>query len=152
MKKLVLTFIGVDNWNRPVYEDEGGKLFKDINCGMGEIALCTVYGGFDGEPDTPIVYIKKYQEVEIKIIEKDKEPTPEEKYNYRMLSRLKADCDYYLGYGNKSINHLWADNEEDQIAEMKKIYNSFSEDKKPEWLTWSDILNYETLMCDYRLK
>lgn len=148
MKKLVLKFIGVDSWSRPVYEDENGKLFKDTNCDSGEIALCTAYGGFEGEPDTPIEYIEKYRDMEIEIIGKDEEPTPEEKYNYQMLGRLKMDCDYYLGNGNRNAKHLWADNEENHIIEMKKLHNSFSEDKKPEWLTWSDILNYETLMCD----
>lgn len=148
MKKLVLKFIGVDSWSRPVYEDGNGKLFKDTNCDNGEIALCTVSGGFDGEPDTPIVYIEKYQDMEFEIIGKDEEPTPAEKFNYQMLSRLKMDCDYYLGYGNRNTKRLWADNEEEHIVEMKKLYNSFNEDKKPEWLTWSDILNYETLMCN----
>lgn len=81
-------------------------------------------------------------------MEKDVEPTPEEKYNYQMLSRLKMDCDYYLGNGNRNTKRLWAENEENHIIEMKKLYNSFSEDKKPEWLTWIDILNYKSLMCD----
>lgn len=68
MEKLILKFIGVDSWNRPVYKDRNGKLFKDTNLGRGKIALCTVYGGFEGEPDTPVEYIKKYQNVEIEII------------------------------------------------------------------------------------
>lgn len=67
MKKLTLKYIGVDSWNRPVYEDETGRLFKDLNLGKGQMELATVYGGFDGEPDTPIQYIKKYQGVEIEV-------------------------------------------------------------------------------------
>jgi len=63
-----------------------------------------------------------------------------------MLSRLKMDCDYYLGNGNRNKKQLWADNEEEHIDEMKKLYNEFSENKKPEWLTWADILNYEMKM------
>lgn len=70
MEKLVLNFVGLDSWNRPVYEDENGKLFKDTNLGNGKMALCTVYGGFDGEPDTPIEYIKKYQDIKIELIRK----------------------------------------------------------------------------------
>lgn len=29
---------------------------------------------------------------------------------------------------------------------MKKLYNSFPEDRKPEWLTFEQILEYEKLM------
>lgn len=144
-KKLVLNFIGVDDWSRPVYEDENGKMFKDTNCGDGNLALCTAYG-FEGEPDTPIEYIEKYQDVEIEIIGEENEPTPDEKFNYMMLDRLKMDCNYYLGNGNRNKNRLWAGNEEDQINEMKKLYNSFDDNKKPEWLTWEDILNFENEM------
>ncbi|QJI52320.1 hypothetical protein [Psychrobacillus phage Perkons] len=145
MTKLTLTFIGTDDWSRPVFEDENGKFFKDLNCGEGNLDLCTAYG-FDGEPNTPISYIEKYQNAEIEVLGMDEEPTPKEKFNYQMLGRLKTDCDYYLGNGNRNKNRLWADNEEEQINEMKKIYNGFSEDKKPEWLTWSDILEYELKM------
>lgn len=146
MEKLVLNFIGVDDWDRPTYENEEGVLFKDVNCDQGPIRLCTVCGGFDGEPDTPIEYIEKYQDVEIVVTGKENEPTREEKFNYMMLSRLKQDCDYYLGNGNRNPKHLWGDNEEDHINEMKKLHNSFDENKKPEWLTMDDILAYEDKM------
>lgn len=63
-----------------------------------------------------------------------------------MLSRLKQDCDYYLGYGNRSKNSLWAKDEKEQIAEMKKLHNGFSEKGKPEWLTMDEILEYERKM------
>ena len=146
MDKLVLKFIGVDSWSRPVYEDENGKLFKDTNCDNGTIALCTVYGGIEGEPDTPIEYIEKYQNVEIVISGKENETTPQEKFNYRMLSRLQMDCDYYLGNGNRNKKYLWKESVKTHIDEMKRIYSEFSENKKPEWLTWEDILNYENKM------
>lgn len=146
MEKLVLNFIGVDFWSQPVFEDENGQLFKDTNCGDGELALCTAYGGFEGEPDTPIHYIEKYQNVEIEVIGMEEKPTKEEKFNYQMLGRLKSDCDYYLGYGNRNKKHLWALDESEHIQEMKKLYNSFDDNKKPEWLTWNDILNYESAM------
>ena len=32
----------------------------------------------------------------------------EPKFRYMMLSRMKQDCDYYLGNGGRSTNHLWA--------------------------------------------
>ena len=30
--------------------------------------------------------------------------------DYRLLSRLKADCDYFLGAGGRAEKHLWAGN------------------------------------------
>lgn len=30
MKELKLTFIGIDDWNRPVFQDEKGRYFGDI--------------------------------------------------------------------------------------------------------------------------
>lgn len=54
-KVLNIKFIGIDNWDRPVYKDENGRILKDTNLGIGEIALCTYSNNsFYGEPDTPI--------------------------------------------------------------------------------------------------
>jgi hypothetical protein len=68
------------------------------------------------------------------------------RFQYMMLSRLRSDCDYYLGYGHRSANNLWADSVDEHIAEMKRLWNGFPEDKKPEWLTMDEILEYETKM------
>lgn len=146
-KKLVLTYLGQDDWEHAVYEDENGKVFKNID-EYGERELCTVSGGFDGEPDTPLRSIERYRDVEIIIIGEPERPTREETFNYQMLSRLKQDCDYYLGYGNRNKKHLWAGSVEEQIKEMKKIHNSFEDNKKPEWLTMGEILEYESKMME----
>lgn len=66
-------------------------------------------------------------------------------FRYQLLSRMKADCEYYLGCGNRCRKYLWADDEEEQIALMKALWRSFSE--KPEWLSWDEILEYERKMC-----
>lgn len=68
----------------------------------------------------------------------------DKKYPYQMLSRLKSDCDYYLGAGNRADKHLWALNPEDQIAYMKAIYDRLEE--KPDWLTLDQINDYEKQM------
>lgn len=68
----------------------------------------------------------------------------DKKYPYQMLSRLKSDCDYYLGAGNRADKHLWALNPKDQIAYMKAIYDRLEE--KPEWLTLDQINDYEKQM------
>lgn len=69
-------------------------------------------------------------------------------YKYQLLSRLQMDCKYYLGNGGRHNKHLWAGEENKHIETMKDLWESFSEDDKPEWLTWEDILNYESEMTD----
>lgn len=77
---------------------------------------------------------------------KEPEPKPNNEYNYRLLGRLQADCEYYLNYGNRMPKHLWAINEKEHIEKMKQLYNSFAEDQQPEWINMEDILRYEKEM------
>ena len=42
-------------------------------------------------------------------------------FEYQLLDRLKTDCNYYLGNGNRCEKHLWAGNVKDQIAKMKEL-------------------------------
>ena len=67
-------------------------------------------------------------------------------FMYMMLARLKSDCDYFLNSNKTAPSRLWAGNVEDQIAEMKKIYDSL--DEKPDWITMEDIERYEKEMAD----
>lgn len=56
-KKLNVMFFGIDDWNRPVYKDKKGNLYKDVNLGERDrgIKLCTVFcNEFYGEPDIPL--------------------------------------------------------------------------------------------------
>jgi hypothetical protein len=71
-----------------------------------------------------------------------------ESFRYQLLSRLQSDCNYYLGNGNRSKRVLWAEDETEQIITMKQLWNSFSHDDKPEWLTWNEILDYENKMVN----
>ena len=66
----------------------------------------------------------------------------EPKFRYMMLSRMKMDCDYYLRLASRNPNHLWANDEKDQIANMVALWETFEPDDKPEWLTWADLLEY----------
>jgi len=70
-----------------------------------------------------------------------------EMFRYQLLSRMKMDCDYYLGNGNRNQKHLWAGNTIGQIETMKAIWNSFKKDETPVWLTWEEILKYEQQMA-----
>ena len=64
--------------------------------------------------------------------------------DYMLLSRLKADCDYFLGAGGRAEKHLWAGNVREQIAKMRELYDALPE--KPEWLTIEDIDRYAQRM------
>lgn len=70
----------------------------------------------------------------------------DKKFRYMLLDRMREDCKYYLGYGNRNPKELWANNVEEHIAYMKMLWNSFAEDEKPEWLTMNEILEFEKEM------
>jgi hypothetical protein len=58
---------------------------------------------------------------------------------YKLLSRLQQDCEYYLGFGGRSIRNLWGG--KDHIKYMYAIHDKLK--KKPEWLSLNDIKKYE---------
>lgn len=138
---LTLNYIGEDFWSSPVYRDQFNRLWKDIELGdCDPPVLCsTVNNEYDDEPDEPI-----RQEF---IIEQPNPINNAKRFQYQLLGRMKSDCDYYLGYGNRNLSRLWANNETEHIKTMKSIWLSFSEEEKPEWLTWEQILEYEKEMC-----
>jgi hypothetical protein len=137
-----MELIGVDDWSRPVYKCiETGNLYKDITLGSDSPELYSCGNDFDGEPAFPI---KSGLEIHFK----EKHINHKDEFNYLLLGRLRDDCDYYLGNGNRNAKHLWANNEKDQIEKMKELYNSFSDNEKPEWLTYEQILQYEKLLIN----
>ena len=72
-------------------------------------------------------------------------PTLEQNPDYRLLDRLRADCEYFLGAGNRADKHLWAGNVRAQIAKMRELYDTLPE--KPEWLTKETIDDYAERMA-----
>ena len=140
---ITLEFISIDDWGNPIYKCiENNNLYKDITLGKGENPeLYSCGNEIDGEPCYPIK--EKYN-----IVFKTKYTESPYKFNYMMLSRLESDCKYYLGYGNRYKNHLYYKDEQEHIDEMKKLYNSFPDSEKPEWLTWEQLLEYENNMIN----
>jgi len=69
MNKLVLTFVGYDNWHRPVYENDG-SLYVDVDPRAGrKESICTKNNNdFNGEPDTPIEVMKRFNGVKLEFI------------------------------------------------------------------------------------
>ena len=72
-------------------------------------------------------------------------PTLEQNPDYRLLDRLRADCEYFLGAGNRADKHLWAGNVRAQITKMQELYDTLPE--KPEWLTKEAIDDYAERMA-----
>lgn len=70
-KKLVLHYVGNDSFDRPVYEN-GNNLFVDVDPRKDRTPkICTKANNcLDGEPDTPIEYMKKYEGVETEFFPK----------------------------------------------------------------------------------
>lgn len=54
--KLLLTYVGSDSWDRPVYQDSDGTLYVDVDPREGwQPNICTKCNNeFDGEPDCPV--------------------------------------------------------------------------------------------------
>ncbi len=65
-------------------------------------------------------------------------------FEYRRLSALKSDCEYFLGAGGRAQKHLSEGGIEAQIAKMRELYALLPD--KPEWLTAEDIDRYEAQM------
>jgi hypothetical protein len=70
----------------------------------------------------------------------------DKEFRYQLLDRMKQDCEYFLGHGNRYPQNLWAGNEAEQIGAMKLLWNSFDANEKPEWLAMEKIIEYEKAM------
>ena len=123
----------VDEEFFPEWESENGivsysidKIDYDKEEGKGT-AIVTVFGDLDESLNEDMDLLSK-----------------DATFRYMMLDRLRMDCGYFLGNGNRNEKRLWAGNVEEQIQLMKDLYNSFEE--KPEWISMEDIENYERQM------
>lgn len=74
----------------------------------------------------------------------------DERFRYMMLDRMRSDCEYFLGNGNRYSKCLWTGNVTEQIEAMKAIYESFPDDKKPEWISLEEIERYAYKMAYQR--
>lgn len=130
------------NMEVPCYEDEKGKLYFDENNGVGVLNLYTgayrdEFGDILGEPDKKVTEVVRCVEPFARHINEN---------DYRMLGRLKSDCEYFLGYGAGNEDALYYKNVAAHCDAMEKLWNSFSEADKPEWLSMEDINEYRHIM------
>ena len=143
MQKLTLTYICPADFGSDIYQDQGGRYYQDVESNPKNPSFYTMAGGIDGEPFNSID-----ASISIELINPPNHPTSEERFNYMLLSRLQADCEYFLGNGGRNESRLWAGNVTEQIEEMLYLYNWFDDDKKPEWITPEVIYNYEIAMTN----
>lgn len=68
----------------------------------------------------------------------------DDRFYYMFLDRLRSDCVYYLGNGNRYAPHLWAHDEREHIQIMREVYALLPE--PPEWLTPEQINAFEKEM------
>lgn len=128
----------------PCYEDENGRLYFDENDGRNGLNLYTgAYrdecGEICGEPSRKIT----------DPIECDKPFIRDSReFDYMMLNRLQMDCDYFLGNGNGCERNLCYGKVNEHCDEMEKLWNSFPDDEKPEWLTMEQIKKYREKMLN----
>lgn len=94
--------------------------------------------GFPISREMPLPAVKKL------LAERERDAAQDNRSEYRLLDRLRQDCDYYLGGGERAEKHLWAGDVEKQIAKMRELYRQLP--AKPEWLTEQDIDEYERRM------
>ena len=104
-----------------------------------------------GSPETAELTWPKVQRRLAQLIREDKFFTEQEKDvlehnpDYRLLDRLRADCEYFLGAGNRAEKHLWAGSVYAQIVKMRELYDALPQ--KPEWLTKEAIDDYADRMA-----
>lgn len=146
---MKVKFVGFGGYMEvPCYEDENGKLYFDENNGHNGLDLYTgaykeEWGEICGEPNTRVT-----EEIECD------EPFvrhPRE-FDYMMLDRYRTDCEYFLGYGYGYEGHLYFKSVEKHCDEMEKLWNSFADNEKPEWLTLEQIHEYREKMLKARRK
>ena len=71
----------------------------------------------------------------------------EEPFRYMLLDRLRQDCLYFLGFGNRCERCLWAGNIRDQIGYMKHS-GTASFGGQAGVAAWDEILALEARMTD----
>lgn len=155
MEYLRLTRVGVNQLGHVAYKDEStGKFYLDINNGDSDkpdLYDCHPSDDMDGEPGFPVT--REYEIIN-PFSEREKREKQYE-FQYMMLSRLKMDASAFFGknadetqdcmdcrYRNEHF--IWGRSIKSLVSEMKELWQQIPADIKPEWLTWEQILSYES--------
>ena len=142
-KQAVASYMGDHGRER----DTAAWLAKEYGTDLSH-PLRVVVTGVDDEVVLPW---PKVQRRIAQLIREDKFFTQQEKtvlehnQEYQLLDRLRSDCEYFLGAGNRAEKHLWAGSVRAQIAKMRELYDMLPE--RPEWLTKETIDDYAERMA-----
>ena len=142
-KQAVASYMGDHGRER----DTAAWLAKEYGTDLSH-PLRVVVTGVDDEVVLPW---PKVQRRIAQLIREDKFFTQQEKtvlehnQEYQLLDRLRSDCEYFLGAGNRAEKHLWTGSVRAQISKMRELYDTLPE--KPEWLTKETIDDYAERMA-----
>ncbi len=134
-EKIRVKYIGMGGIiEKPCYEDENGKIYFDENDGNGSLLLYTgayrdKYGDICGEPCSRVTLPIECEKPFVR---------HPRQFDYMLLSRLQADCNYYISCGGCGKNNLWSDIDT-ILNKMDSILKSFEAEDMPEWLTAAEF-------------
>ena len=129
---------------KEVVIDDRRFIIENVKKISGDVTMRDIT--FEDTVGIPINRIENIDFVRSLLAEQSIDKTQPFEYEYRLLSRLKSDCEYFLGTGARAEKHLWAGSVDEQIDKMRELYDLLPE--KPEWLSKQDIDNYERQMIE----
>ena len=127
---------------KEVVIDDRRFIIENVKKISGDVTMRDIT--FEDTVGIPINRIENIDFVRSLLAEQSIDKTQPFEDEYRLLSRLKSDCEYFLSTGARAEKHLWAGSVDEQIDKMREIYDLLPE--KPEWLSKQDIDNYERQM------
>lgn len=129
---------------KEVVIDDRRFIIENVKKISGDVTMRDIT--FEDTVGIPINRIENIDFVRSLLAEQSIDKTQPFEDEYRLLSRLKSDCEYFLGTGARAEKHLWAGSVDEQIDKMRELYDLLPE--KPEWLSKQDIDNYERQMIE----
>ena len=129
---------------KEVVIDDRRFIIENVKKISGDVTMRDIT--FEDTVGIPINRIENIDFVRSLLAEQSIDKTQPFEDEYRLLSRLKSDCEYFLSTGARAEKHLWAGSVDEQIDKMREIYDLLPE--KPEWLSKQDIDNYERQMIE----
>ncbi len=129
---------------KEVVIDDRRFIIENVKKISGDVTMRDIT--FEDTVGIPINRIENIDFVRSLLTEQSIDKTQPFEDEYRLLSRLKSDCEYFLGTGARAEKHLWAGSVDEQIDKMRELYDLLPE--KPEWLSKQDIDNYERQMIE----
>ena len=151
VERLDISGVGVE-----VVKNDGNKdfyfyeNFENRNDGI-ERAMKQLYPMQDKGLIQSISFIDGTEEKTLRIeacerLKKYDIPIYDTKFKKDLLARMKSDCDYFLGYGDRQEKYLWAGNVNKHIEIMQDLYKSIQPSNRPEWINLEKIWLYQEEM------